>query len=241
MKKESIISICSFLILYSLLAAKINNDIFLPSIVAIIKYLIHLLKDANTYMIIIETIKRTCIAFFISMVVGTSIGIVAASFKKIYAYVNPLIVVLKTIPNISYMFLLLLWINKASSATYYIVFFILFPLFYDGAYNTLQSMDQDLKDVICIYPEKYLEIVKKIYIPECIDKMKGINISAISLGFKVCIMSEVLGFVKKGIGREMYFNKANLDMVGVFAWTIIVIIVVYIFESFVRFLNKKVC
>ena len=44
MKKKSIISICSFLILYSLLAAKINNDIFLPSILAIIKYLIQLLK-----------------------------------------------------------------------------------------------------------------------------------------------------------------------------------------------------
>ena len=100
-------------------------------------------------------------------------------------------------------------------------------------------MDRDLKDVILLYDESFFTKLTKIYIPECMHAIRGVVISCISLSFKVCIMSEVLGFVKIGIGREMYFDKANLDLAGVFAWTIIVIMLVFILERAVNFVFHK--
>ena len=239
MKKETWISLIIVLIMWSLLATYIDNDIFLPTLSAVSERVIYEVSQTNFYMILITTLLRTIGSFGLSFFVGVSLGIFSGIYKRLYQFLNPIIVVLKTIPNISYMFLLLLWIDKASTAVYYIGFFIVFPLFFDSAYNAINQMDRDLKDVILLYDEVFFIKLIKIYIPECMIAIKGIVISCISLSFKVCIMSEVLGFVKIGIGREMYFDKANLDLTGVFAWTVIVVILVFLLESGMRLLFKK--
>lgn len=234
MKKETLISIFTLLVLWIIVANKIDNDIFLPSLFAVIERVFYEVSKPLFFFTLFETLKRTLIAYIVSLIVGISFGLLAGMYKRIYLLVNPIIILLKTIPNISYMFLLLLWINKASNAMYFIVFFIVFPMFYDTALNSVNRMDQDLKDVITLYDESFVTKIHKIYLPNCISYIKGTAIACISLSFKVCIMSEVLGFVSVGIGREMYFDKANLDMTGVFAWTFIVIFLVYVMEKVVN-------
>lgn len=238
MKKETVISIVLLLILWSVLALQINNDIFLPTICAVAFRIIEEIKNPMFFLILFTTIKRTFIAFMLSFLIGITLGLLSGIFKKLYYCIHPLIVVLKTIPNISYMFLLLLWVNSSDKAVYYIVFFIVFPIFFDSSFNSINQLDQDLKDVISLYDEIFTTKLFKIYLPQCMSVIKGTTISAISLSFKVCIMSEVLGFVRIGIGREMYFDKANLDLTGVFAWTFIVILIVYILEKCTTYIFK---
>ncbi|MBR3841409.1 MAG: ABC transporter permease subunit [Erysipelotrichales bacterium] len=239
MKKETWISLIILLITWSLLAAYIDNDIFLPTVSSVVLRIINEMGQGSFYITLLTTLLRTTVSFGVSFLLGVSLGILSGMYKLLYRFLSPIVVVLKTIPNISYMFLLLLWVSKVSTAVYYIGFFIVFPLFFDSAYNAVNQMDRDLKDVILLYDESFSTKLTKIYIPECMHAIKGVMISCISLSFKVCIMSEVLGFVKIGIGREMYFDKANLDLTGVFAWTIIVILLVFLLEQVVNLIFKK--
>ena len=239
MKKETSISLIVLLVIWSMLAVYIDNDIFLPTVSSVVFRIIYEVTQSSFYATLFATLLRTTVAFGTSFILGVSLGIFSAMYKLLYRLLNPIVVVLKTIPNISYMFLLLLWVNKVSTAIYYIGFFIVFPLFFDSAYNAITQMDKDLKDVILLYDESFFTKLSKIYIPECMHVIRGVVISCISLSFKVCIMSEVLGFVKIGIGREMYFDKANLDLTGVFAWTIIVIMLVFLLERVVNLIFDK--
>ena len=56
-------------------------------------------------------------------------------------------------------------------------------------------------------------------------------------------MAEILGQVRYGIGKQLYISKINLDMTGVFAYTIVIIIIGclinLLFELIIHFYNKK--
>jgi NitT/TauT family transport system permease protein len=57
---------------------------------------------------------------------------------------------------------------------------------------------------------------------------------SIGLGFKVIVMAEFISQARRGIGRELHDASISIEYVQVFAWTIIMIIIVVIFESLLK-------
>ena len=231
MKRPQLISILLILITWQYISSILpNSDLFLPSITDVADHLIHDLQSTHTLYHISTTLNRTLVTFVISMILGITIAMFSILSNTLEHFFRPYELLLKSIPNISYMFLLFLWIPKTSDAVYLIIFLILFPLFYTSTLQGAKMLEQDLKDVLKLYDESIYTKVTKIYLPQCSSYIHTTAISCISLAFKVCVMSEVLGSVKYGIGRMLYFHKLSLNMEGVFSWTIIIIVMNYILE-----------
>lgn len=225
MKREYILSTIVLLLVWQGVSMSIPNaDIFLPSVFDVFVRLLEDLQNEKFLLHVGATLNKTLVSFFAAMITGVSLGLLSGIYPRLEKFFRPYELLLKAIPNISYMFLLLLWVRKTSDAVYFIVFFILFPVFYSATLTGVKSMDTDLKDVLSLYGETFLTKLTKIYLPQCGSYIKGASLSCLSLGFKVCVMSEVLGSVKYGIGKAMYFDKINIDMIGVFSWTIVIIL-----------------
>lgn len=240
MKKEFWLSTFIILLVWQCVSMTIpNSDIFLPSVFDVILRLVQDIQNQSFILHVSSTLQKTLVSFFVAFLLGISLGLISGMFERVERLFRPYELLLKAIPNISYMFLLLLWVRKTSDAVYFIVFFILFPVFYSATLTGVKSMEQDLKDVLRLYEEKFFVKIFKIYLPQCLSYIKGASLSCISLGFKVCVMSEVLGSVKYGIGKVMYINKINLDMTGVFSWTIVIILLNFILEKIALLVFKK--
>ncbi|MBR3693188.1 MAG: ABC transporter permease subunit [Erysipelotrichales bacterium] len=235
------LSIILILFLWQVVSSSIPNaDLFLPSIISVVKHILDNLLNLPSLYHILITLYRTILSFLISLSIGVSLGMISILYPSIEHFFRPYELFLKAIPNISYMFLLFLWIPKTSDAIYIILFLILFPLFYTSTLQSAKNLDQDLQDVLTLYNESISNKVIQIYLPQSLSYIQATSISSISLAFKVCVMSEVLGSVKYGIGRMLYFHKLSLNMTGVFAWTILIIVMNYILEKCIEMFCKIV-
>lgn len=240
MKREYWIAIILLLIVWQGVSMSIHNaDLFLPSLIDIVARLISDIQTETFFLHVGATLNKTLVSFGISMLLGVFLGLLSGMNTTIENFFCPYELLLKAIPNISYMFLLLLWVAKTSDAVYFIVFFILFPVFYSATLTGVKSMEQDLKDVLRLYEESFSVKLLKVYLPQSMSYIKGAAHSCISLGFKVCVMSEVLGSVKYGIGKAMYVNKINLDMIGVFSWTFVIIFLNFCLEKIASYVFNK--
>ena len=52
-------------------------------------------------------------------------------------------------------------------------------------------------------------------------------------------MAEILGSVSPGLGRQFQICRINVDMIGIFAWTIWLIIFLMIIEKVVKVVKNK--
>ena len=52
-------------------------------------------------------------------------------------------------------------------------------------------------------------------------------------------MAEIFSLGNNTIGEQIQTARSLADTVGIFAWTIILLIIVFIFESIIKIISKK--
>lgn len=237
MKKNYILSILSILIIYILLSSLINKAYILPSIVEILISLKNIVFSSSFLMIIFTTIWRTLLGLIISFTIALILAFLAYFNENIRDFMHPIYVLLKTIPNITYIIIALLWLGRDGSAIL-VSFLVVFPIFYISILNALLNIDESLIELTEMYDVAILYKIRKVYLPLIKNDILTSLSNCCSLGFKVSIMAEILSQVKSGIGKELYFAKANFMMADIIAWTIIIILISSLVDYLLS-LNKK--
>jgi NitT/TauT family transport system permease protein len=186
----------------------------------------------------IVTICRTLLSYLISVGFALAIAI-AANYKKADHYINPVISILKTIPTISIMIIALIWLGRNESVLL-ISFLVVFPILYEMFYHHIKHIDKNLLEVCVVYQFSYTMRVKYLYFYNVLESFFISLKQTFGLSFKIMVMSEVIGQTSKGIGMKIYNEKVNLNMAGVFAWTIILVIIVLLIDFLIEKCSKRV-
>lgn len=242
MKKEQGITIVLLLILWQVGAMKLANDILLPMPLDVLSRMLHDIQSFSFYQTLFLTLQRMLIGLACSFVSAMVLALMAGSSKRFRAFIQPLIVLGQTIPNISYIIFLLILVGSEGSVTI-ISFLVLFPLFYANILLAQDMLDSDLKDVLRLYPDTLFKMIFKVKIPMLWPYLFSCFRTAFGLGLRVCVMSELLGQVRIGIGRQMSLARLNLDTTSLFAWTIWIILISAIadilFSRLQRWIEKR--
>lgn len=229
----------SILIFWQLLAMHLQNDILLPYPHQVLTTMYHQIQDASFYHVIGYTLTRTLFGFAIALLLALCMSIASYFHSWIRDMFYPFLLLTRSIPNISYILIVLFWFSSEASVVI-ISFLILFPTMYATITQGLYAMSNTLQDVLKVYPAPRLYALKHIYLPHLAPYVIAAMSAGISLSFKVGIMAEILGQVKIGIGRQLNISRLNLDMANVFAWTIWIILMLYIFEKLLSCIQKRV-
>ncbi|MFV0551100.1 MAG: ABC transporter permease [Anaerorhabdus sp.] len=239
MKKEHGFTILLIIVIWQFLSMTVNNDILIPFPIEVLKDFIDLFTKNVFYSSIIATIYRVLLGFLISFVIALILAIIANRYKLFKNCFEPIQILAKSIPNISYIIIVLVWLGSEKSVSV-ICFLILFPIFYNNFLFAMDEEPQELKDVEKIYPESFLELTRVKTIPLLLPTILSTSKMAFGLGFKVSVMAEILGQVQVGIGRQLYIARQNLDTTSLFAWTIVIILLCFIIDwVFDQFINRK--
>lgn len=239
MKKEHGLTILILLAGWQFLSVSVNNDVLIPYPMEVLRYLIQLFSTKIFYTSIIATLNRVVIGFMASFISALVFAIIADHFAMFRKLFEPIQILVKSIPNISYIIIILVWLGSEKSASV-IAFLILFPIFYSNFLFAMDSEPQELKDVEKIYPESFFEVLRLNTIPLLLPTILTTSKMAFGLGFKVTVMAEILGQVQRGVGRQLYIARQNLNTTSLFAWTIIIILICFIIDCiFDQFINRK--
>jgi NitT/TauT family transport system permease protein len=227
------LSITLLFLLWALYANHLDNPYILPGPIDVIKTFFQLITKGQTYVIIGISLFRLLIAFIFSMFLGVLMGLMAGNYLGIDAFLKPIISGLRTLPIASIIIIIIILLGRESSL-YLITFLMIFPLIYEATKNGVLHIDQPLKDHIRIEHHPKWVLMTKIQLPLAFPLIKTSMFQSIGLGFKVIVMAEFISQARIGIGRELQEASISIEYVQVFAWTLVMIIIVVIFESLLK-------
>lgn len=223
-KVQVALSCVILLFLWEIIALKINNDIYLPTLTQVFESIKEIILEDRFAIDVFSTISRCILSFVISLVVAFALGIVSYSFNIFKNFLTPITSLARSIPNMVLIVLTLIWFNK-ESAPYIVVFIMVFPVLYDVVLGSMKNIDKGILEMADLYKIRKKDKILKIYLPAIKFSLISILSSTISLGFKIVIAGEVYGQPEYGIGAMIQSEKVNFNTTGIFAWVIIIIII----------------
>lgn len=230
------------LLLWIWLAHQVQNDVLIPYPLTTLTCLLQILGDVSFYLALGTTLLHVFSACFISLLLAMTIGIGGYRLQSIRSFFEPIYKIIKTIPNISYIIIILIWFGSNKSVGIICVL-IIFPMVYANIVYSLENMDTKYHDVELIYHESFINTLRFHLLPYLYPLILSNLKTCVSLGFKVGVMAEILGQAAGGIGRLLQLAKLDLNMTAIFAYTIIIILICIlidlIFDIFIHFYQKR--
>lgn len=185
------------------------------------------------------TISRGLSGFIISLFMAFLIGIPAGLNRSIYLLISPFLVVFRSTPVISLILLAIIWLGN-ERVPVFIAVLTMFPIITTNIIDGIRNVDKSLVEMGRIYGINKRRIIREIYIPSIIPfTTSGIS-SALGFGWRAIIIGEVLSQPQYGIGTQMQNAQIYLQVSELIAWTLIAIIISYLFEWIIRKIEKQV-
>lgn len=241
-KKYYLFGIISIIIFWFVLAYIFKDNSFvIPSPIKTIDYLLYLLSKEYTYRCIYNSFKLMFIGFIIAFSFAIVCGIFSGNSKKIEDFISPFLLMVRSIPTISIVFIFII-ISGYENAPILLVSVISFPILYQGVLFGIKNINIDYIESMRIDGASIIEENVYLRLPLSIPSIISSIMASFSLSFKVEIMAEVIcGNYVKGLGSAI--NGARImdptNMVPIFAYSLIAIMIMLIIDLFANLLNNK--
>lgn len=227
-KKAAIIAF--WLVVWEAADRIVDNRLVLAGPLRTLEALGEQIAEPDFWLICGASFGRIAMGFLLSFAVGFLLALACYRMRIVRDFVDPVISLLRTIPVVSFIIMLLIWVgNQALTAL--LAFFIVLPLIYTNVMTGFENVDRHMLEMARVYRlsrwRTFLYIYRPAFMPFLISSSK------ISLGmtWKSGIMAEVLATPKPSIGKEMSTARTFLDTPDLFAWTVVVMILSVAFEK----------
>lgn len=236
---QSFGAVLFWIVVWQLASSLINQEMFLTSPVLVIKQLIELSGTSEFWGSIFFSFSKIFSGFFIALFAAILLAVLANMVNIIEILIRPFMAVIKATPVASYVILCLFFISSENLSVI-IAFLMVLPVIYTNVLQGINKTDPKLLEMAKVYQVGILKKVIFIYTPHVLPYF----ISACSISLGICwksgIAAEVIGLPAGSIGRNLYQSKVFLDMKNLFAWTIVIILVSFVFEKIFMVVIRKI-
>lgn len=234
-----LLSITGLVIFWGIASAVINSSVIFPSPKETFISFTNIIKIDSFWYIITSSLLRGIVAFIAACLLGIVVGIIVGVNKSADAFIKPGLILIMSTPIVSFILLALIWF-KTDIIPIFVAFLMIFPIIVFNVKEGIINIDKDLIEMAKIYRVSHKNILRNIYLPSIMSYLFAGIISAIGIGWKVVVTAEVLCNPTYGIGTSLQTSRIYLDTADVFAWTFIAVLLSFIFEKFVRVMQRRV-
>ncbi|WP_432407482.1 ABC transporter permease [Wukongibacter sp. M2B1] len=233
----TLLSILVLIIIWKVSSYFIGYELILPTPEETTNSLITIIKGEAFWQIVFNTVRRCLLSFSISFLLGTTMGIMAGMFRPVYYLLKPLVIIKKATPTTAIVLLVLLWLG--SEAPILISFLVTFPIIYSNVVEGVRNVDIRIIEMARAYKVNKARILYELYLPSILPYIMAGASSALGLNLKVIIAAEAWSQAPKSIGDSFLIEKISLNTSGIFAWTIVVILISAAFDYLLRYIEKR--
>lgn len=215
----------------------IDNTIVFVGPMDVIRSFLVLLPDPDFWLSIARSFGRISLGFLAAFLSGILIGSLAFRYRIIKDLLDPLILLIKSVPVASFVILALIWIGSENLAVF-ISFLVVLPILYVNTITGLKQADRKLLEMAEVFSVGLAGRIRFIYLPALFPYLTSSCLVALGMSWKSGIAAEVIGIPSQTIGENLYMAKIYLSTADLFAWTIVIILVSALFEKiFLRLLR----
>ena len=230
--------IFAIFIAWLLISMKANNEVVMPSIRSTFSQLFNLLSLSSTYLVLLNSVGGLILIVIGSFLVALILALISLKFESFKNFITPTLSLFKILPVPAVIILLLVQYLQ-SSIPYILTTMVVIPIVYEGIYGNLFSIDQDIKDEIKMITKPNLKVLINVYLPIIKIGILTTLLQSFGMGLKVKVMTEFIANSPKTIGYQLGYARSILAMDQVFAWTIILVVIVIIIDSILGYLLSQ--
>lgn len=216
----------------------IGEEILLPSPWAVLKRFVTIVLEDGFLGTVFFTLWRIILGFMLSSLAAVLSAALAYKLPAVRILLAPLVKIVRAVPVASIIILVLVWV-KSRNLSVVISFLMVFPIVYTNVLEGLDATDPLLLEAAECYHMKSLKRIRYIYLPSLVPYFTSAVSIALGLAWKSGIAAEVIGLPMNSIGEALYLSKIYLMMPDLFAWTVVIVILAFVFEKVFLFLIKE--
>src|SRR5690606_27448560 len=224
--------------LWEIPPGRVMNDFWLSKPSAIVTRLYDMAKSGDLWFHTSFTLQEALIGLVIGMLIGTIVGILLALSGRLDKWLSPYIMALYSLPRVALAPLFVVWFGIGmTSKIIMVVAMVVFVAFYN-AYEGIKNMDQDLLDMMRTYKASKLKTLTWVILPSItvwILTSLRLNIEMALIG---AVIAELIGS-SQGLGYYITYSSSLLDITGVFAGLVIIMLIAVIMEQIIVQMEKR--
>lgn len=220
-----------WLLLWQTISLFFANSIILVGPAEVIKALLPQVLKADFWGTIWFSFGRISLGFCLAFLSGILTGGTACRFPLLEELLRPLISFFKSVPVASFIILALIWMGSENLSVF-IAFIVVFPVIYINTMSGIRSADGKLLEMAQVFSMPVGKKLFYIYRPALLPYLISGCRVALGMSFKSGIAAEVIGVPDHSIGEKLYMAKIYLSTADLFAWTLVILIISAIFETF---------
>jgi NitT/TauT family transport system permease protein len=233
------LSLPLLLLLWQLLALAFPSRLF-PTPVAVAIDLWDLTLHGKLLSDFGKTLLRAAIAFFVSMVIGTAVGIGFGRVRWLDNLFSTWLIAGLNLPAVVVAIVLYIWLGLTETALILAVIVNKIPLVITTVREGVRSFSRDYDELALAFRMPYWRRVRLIFWPQLVPYILAAARTGLSLVWKIVLVFEVLGS-DGGVGFRIQTFFQFFDMTGILAYMVAFIAVVMIIEyGMLRPLERKV-
>lgn len=236
-KTEKAAIILFWLIVWQAAAAGIDNRILMVGPVQVLYAFLQNLMQPDFIRTVLSSFVRIGLGFFLALFAGLLFGAAGYRFRIAREILKPVIQTLKSVPVASFVVLLLIWFGSGR-LSFFISFLIVFPNVYVNTIAGLKSADAGLLEMAQVFGMRRRNRFFYIYRPALMPYLNSCLKISLGMCWKSGVAAEVIGLPDHSLGERLYMSKIYLDTAGLFAWTLTVILISFLFEKAVLWLVR---
>lgn len=234
---ERIAAIIVAILLWQLLAMKLDQKLLLAAPVDVAKSLGVLVKSQEFYSAVAYSMGRILFGLLIGAAVGTACALLAGRWHFMEVFFWPYFSAMKATPVASVVILCLVWLSSRRLSVF-IVFLVVTPVIYTNILAGIKNLDLKMKDMARVFGINGLRRLLYVYLPELKTYIIAAFTLATGMAFKAGIAAEVIGTPGGSVGKMLYNAKVYLETSELFAWTLVIIVLSVVVEQVILKLVK---
>lgn len=233
------IAILAFwLLVWQLIADRLGRPIFLVGPRETFAALLRLIAEKNFWRAVIFSTLRIGAGFLIAFTAGILCGSLSYRFPIAEEFLSPILSLMKTIPVASFVILALIWAGS-KHLTLVVSFFVVFPVIDRNTVAGLRAADPGLLEMAKVFRMNPLTVIWQIERPALAPYLISACELALGMAWKSGVAAEVIGTPDYSIGEKLYMAKIYFSTDELFAWTMTILILSFLFEKVMMLVLKK--
>ncbi len=216
--------------LWQFFSMSVDSQILLPTPLSVLEKLISLVCEGYFWVSILHSMLRITLGFLLAVSIGVLFSVISYKSKLFKQFISPFILISKSVPVASIIILILIWISS-QNISIFISFIMVMPVVYTNVSSGIDSLDKGLSELSTVFKISAKTKIRYIIIPQIMPFFQSACMVGLGMCFKSGIAAEVIGLPEKSIGENLYQAKIFLDIPTLFAWTIVIIIISFLFEK----------
>lgn len=226
----TIACILFWLLLWQLLAVRLDSKILIASPIEVVERLCALVREKAFWSSILFSMGRILLGFALGLSSGCLLALAAGKVKFIRRLFAPLISVMKSVPVASFTILAIIWVGSKNLSVF-VSFIISVPIVCSNMLEGIDNLDPKLKEMAKVFRIPAHKRFTGVYLSQLLPYFRSASRLAMGLCWKSGVAAEVIGLPNNSIGEMLYESKIYLETADLFAWTVTIVLLSFLCEK----------